>query len=223
MTTERFLIGKEGKEMKQELKESALLKYGFEKKADVYYYKTLLSNSSFFLEIFYQKKELYTKIYDSFLKEEYLPFYITNYSGTFLSSLHKEVEDIIEDIQKQCSLKEEIIPEILNFVGQKYGTLPKYPWKGDSNYCTLTNSKNKWYALIMKLSPKVIGLEGKEKIYLLNLKHLPQKIDNIIDYERIFPAYHMNKKHWITINLNSNIHFDRIKELIEESYTLVNS
>src|SRR3712207_8817647 len=53
-------------------------------------------------------------------------------------------------------------PEILNFVGQKYGTLPKYPWKGDSNYCTLTNSKNKWYALIMKLSPKVIGLRSEE-------------------------------------------------------------
>lgn len=177
--------------MRRELQESFLLEYGFCKKEDFYYYKTFLSNSSFFLEIYYhsRKKEFQVKVYDSFLKEEYLPFYIKNYSGHFLLSLHEEVDCILENILAKCSLKEEIISKILDFVQRRYGSTPQYPWKGDPNYCTLSNSKKKWYALLMKVSPKVIGLEGKQKIYLLNLKHSPEKIPNIIDTNKVFPAY----------------------------------
>ncbi|WP_147368373.1 MmcQ/YjbR family DNA-binding protein, partial [Fusobacterium necrophorum] len=33
----------------------------------------------------------------------------------------------------------------------------------------------------------------------------------------------MNKKHWITVNLSSDISWNAIEELIQESYDLVNS
>ncbi|KXA14265.1 MULTISPECIES: MmcQ/YjbR family DNA-binding protein [Fusobacterium] len=39
----------------------------------------------------------------------------------------------------------------------------------------------------------------------MNVKHSSEKIKTIIDNVHIFPAYHMNKKHWITISLNSDI------------------
>lgn len=216
---------KRGVTMKQELQESFLLEYGFCKKENFYYYKSFLSDSSFILAVYYdtQRKELEVKVYDSFLKEEYFPFYIKNYSGHFLATLHEEVDHILEDIIQKCSMKKEKIRKILEFAQKKYRSIPNYPWKGDPNYCTLTNSKKKWYALLMKVSPKAIGLEGKQKIYLLNLKHSPEKIPNLIDTDRVFPAYHMNKKHWITVNLSSDISWNAIEELIQESYDLVNS
>ena len=41
------------------------------------------------------------------------------------------------------------------------------------------------------------------------------------DFEGIVEGYHLNKRHWITITLNSDVPDERIKELIEDSYELV--
>ncbi len=40
-------------------------------------------------------------------------------------------------------------------------------------------------------------------------------------YEGVKPGYHMNKKHWNTISLLSNIPEDKIFEWINDSYDLV--
>lgn len=39
---------------------------------------------------------------------------------------------------------------------------------------------------------------------------------------RCFPVYHMNKKNWISIILDSNIDFKILCNIIDESYNLVN-
>ena len=59
------------------------------------------------------------------------------------------------------------------------------------------------------------------KVKVLNLKYSTDKILDIIDNKNIFPAYHMNKKHWISIVLDKNIKLETIKELIDISYSLV--
>ena len=49
---------------------------------------------------------------------------------------------------------------------------------------------------------------------------LPENIEKIVDNERYFLAYHMNKKHWITICLDSSVDFNEICTRIDESYNL---
>ena len=102
--------------MKQELQESFLLEYGFCKKENFYYYKSFLSDSSFILAVYYdtQRKELEVKVYDSFLKEEYFPFYIKNYSGHFLATLHEEVDHCSKKIRKHSKLSLERRSELLH-------------------------------------------------------------------------------------------------------------
>ena len=39
-------------------------------------------------------------------------------------------------------------------------------------------------------------------------------------YASVIPAYHMNKKHWISIILDGGVPDDEIKNLITESYAL---
>ena len=41
------------------------------------------------------------------------------------------------------------------------------------------------------------------------------------EYEAIVEGYHLNKRHWITITLNSDVPDERVKELVEDSYDLV--
>jgi predicted DNA-binding protein (MmcQ/YjbR family) len=72
----------------------------------------------------------------------------------------------------------------------------------------------------------------KEKIFLLvsivssplqfNVKCDPEKAEELRDrYPDIRPGYHMNKKHWNTVLITGSIPERLLKEMIDESYTLV--
>jgi predicted DNA-binding protein (MmcQ/YjbR family) len=40
-------------------------------------------------------------------------------------------------------------------------------------------------------------------------------------YQAVQPGYHLNKKHWNTVTLDGEVPGERIREMIEDSYTLV--
>ena len=42
-----------------------------------------------------------------------------------------------------------------------------------------------------------------------------------VDNKAVFPAYHMNKKYWITVILSSDVPFEKITALLDESYAEV--
>ena len=50
-----------------------------------------------------------------------------------------------------------------------------------------------------------------------------QIIQNIIDMKNYFPAYHMNKKYWLTIRLDGcSLPIEKVFEHIDKSYLLAN-
>ena len=56
----------------------------------------------------------------------------------------------------------------------------------------------------------------------VNLKGQPEKnIEYRERYEGINPGFHMNKKHWNTVLLESDVKQDLIKKMIDKSYELV--
>lgn len=106
--------------------------------------------------------------------------------------------------------------DICNHIKEKYGTTPDYPFKKFPRYAALRHQPSrKWYGLIMNVSLKQLGLEGKEEVDVLNLKCPPELSGNLRDGETIIPAYHMDKEHWISIIL------DRIESTSEEVYNLI--
>ncbi|WP_405608186.1 MmcQ/YjbR family DNA-binding protein [Polaribacter sp. Asnod1-A03] len=62
--------------------------------------------------------------------------------------------------------------------------------------------------------------KGESKV---NLKCNPEKAIELREiYEGIYPGFHMNKKHWNTVLLNSSdVSDDLARELINHSYDLV--
>ena len=80
-----------------------------------------------------------------------------------------------------------------------------------------------WYALLSDVEYNKLNknTDITTKVKILNLKYPTDKILDIIDNQNIFPAYHMNKKHWISVVLDKNIKLETIKELIDISYSLV--
>ena len=68
-------------------------------------------------------------------------------------------------------------------------------------------------------------LNLKEQIWMLNLKCDPNLAPILHDFRAIFPAYHMNKRHWISVDLSvkkfKNLDKNLLFELIIQSYVLV--
>ncbi len=91
--------------------------------------------------------------------------------------------------------------------------LETYPWEKDEykDCCVMRHkSNNKWFALIFEMGGKL----------LVNLKAPPDVIAVLKEqYEGITPAWHMNKKHWFTVDVN-NIPLEALDELIKISFEI---
>ena len=77
--------------------------------------------------------------------------------------------------------------------------------------------------LVYKVGGKMFATAvPDEHPHRVNLKCDPERALELRDrYEDIIPGYHMNKKHWNTLNLGGRLPTALVRELIEHSYQLV--
>ncbi len=110
---------------------------------------------------------------------------------------------------------------ISDFIENTYGDKPEYLFETSDTAVFRKGAKKKWYAVIMTISKRKLGLHSDEMVEVLNVKLNPNEIALITDRESYFPAYHMNKKHWCTIPLDGTLDVDEICYRIGQSYDLV--
>jgi len=79
--------------------------------------------------------------------------------------------------------------------------------------------------IVYKVIGKMFAATGTDRIpSTANLKCDPDRaIELRNQYPSIMPGYHMNKQHWNTVILESEVDDRLIKELIDHSYNLVAS
>src|SRR6187551_1819638 len=77
--------------------------------------------------------------------------------------------------------------------------------------------------IVYKVGGKMFALATPDEVpHQVNLKCDPERSLELRDrYEDIMPGYHMNKKHWNTLNLGGRLPNALVRELIEHSYGLV--
>ena len=99
-----------------------------------------------------------------------------------------------------------------------YGTSPDYPFEEDFVTAVLRHSDNKkWYALVMRLSRRKFGFDSDEIIDVVNLKLPTEMFGSFGAEDGVYPAYHMNKLHWISVLL-PDASEDLIRFLVNVSY-----
>jgi predicted DNA-binding protein (MmcQ/YjbR family) len=76
---------------------------------------------------------------------------------------------------------------------------------------------------VYRIAEKMFVLTSEEKPLRVNLKCDPiYALELRSLYEGIIAGYHMNKKHWNTVNLEeSDVDEETIEELIDHSYELI--
>ncbi len=62
--------------------------------------------------------------------------------------------------------------------------------------------------------------DAKASVEIMNLKLAPENVERLQKVPGYYPAYHMNKKHWITVLLDGTLPDEDILALIAESHTL---
>ena len=76
--------------------------------------------------------------------------------------------------------------------------------------------------LVFKVADKMFALIDLEESTKVNLKCDPELVDELRDrYAEVEPGYHMSKKHWNTIFIESVDNEQQLRTWIDESYELV--
>ena len=83
-----------------------------------------------------------------------------------------------------------------------YSTSPDYPFEEDFETAVLRHEGNrKWYALVMTISRRKLGIDNDEIVDVVNLKLPAEMFGSFGASDGVYPAYHMNKLHWISVIL----------------------
>ena len=78
----------------------------------------------------------------------------------------------------------------------------------------------KWFAVIMDIPKKNLGLHGEGEISVVNLKCDTRMVGSFREEPGIFPGWHMNKAHWLSVALEAGVDDEKIKFLVDMSYEL---
>ena len=78
----------------------------------------------------------------------------------------------------------------------------------------------KWFAVIMDIPRKNLGLSGEGELGVVKLKCDPRLIGSFREEPGIFPGWHMNKAHWLSVALGAGVEDEKIKFLVDMSFEL---
>ena len=102
------------------------------------------------------------------------------------------------------------IEEIRDYCMSKKGTTEEFPFDE--------------VTLVFKVFGKIYALTSLEGDFSINLKCDPERAITLREeYDAIHPGYHMNKKHWNTVDMDGRLKADLVKQMIDDSYDLVAS
>ena len=119
--------------------------------------------------------------------------------------------------------EENLKSRMLEYISVRYGIEPEYPWARFPDYAVMRNPENrKWFALIMNVPYRKLGLEGNGTIDIMNVK-APDFLtwDMLIHQEGIIPGYHISRGCWVSVLLNGSIPQEDLEKLIDMSFSTV--
>lgn len=202
------------------------LKFGFKKIGpQTFELRRLLRTPDFEVQIVIEHNEIKLKVFELPERLEYLPFNLTRgEGGSFVNQIRFEVDEVMYQVIEACYQAMDYREAVFDFVKAEFNTQLETPWEEHPEFYVMkTANRQKWYGLMMRISYKLLDPQQSGMVDVLNLKAPPMQIVDLIDHQIFYPAYHMNKKHWVSVIVDEKINSDQLQELIRQSYRLVES
>jgi len=112
-------------------------------------------------------------------------------------------------------------PELTAYLTDAYSAAGEHLFTRYPSFRVFRHRGNqKWFAVIMDIPRKNLGLSGDDEISVVNLKCDTRLIGAFRKEPGIYPGWHMNKAHWLTISLDGTVEDEKLKFLVDMSYEL---
>ena len=207
-------------------KPEALLEYGFKPDGDKFVYKTTLAKGQLLLTVTLDGGgKVSTDLFDNETGEKYVLHLIESATGSFVGLIKEEYERVLRHIEANCFEKDlfqsEQARQLIKYIRDKYGDELEYLWDKFPKYAVWRRKDSrKWYGILLTISADRLGFVGTDMVEILDLRIEPDELDELIDQQKYFFGYHMNKKHWLTICLNGSVPSEEICNRLDKSYRL---
>ena len=198
--------------------------YGFVKKNDQWVYTQPFMNDEFKAIVVIDKQgQIFGDVFETDSEESYLPLRVDSMAVGYVGQVRSEYEKILENIKVHCAVENYFVGVQANrlvlHIIDKYGDFPVFPWEKFNRHGVFKNQDNgKWYALVMTIDWSKLNKKLSGEVEVVNIKLAEEKIPNLVTQKGFYPAYHMNKKSWITIVLDETVRDDVLFDLLAESH-----
>ena len=222
--------------------------FGFKKEKGIFTYGELLPDRQFRAELTVTEEGVVSgRVIDLDTNEEYLPIKIENQIGGFVGNIREMYTAFLERVNDECFVPVNFMNDQANrietLVYRDYDVAPEFPWeKYAGNGTFKCKGNDKWFAAILtvefgklqhapdngKSSASDSDMEPmkhdeEEVVECINLKAVPEEIPELTTHPGIYQAYHMNKKHWISVILDDTLTDEQVLALIRQSHDLVST
>ena len=203
-----------------------LADFGFSKTPGGYGYSTTIVDGQFRLDITVSNEGgVHTDVIELSSGEAYVLHQVQGVYGTFVGIVREEYQAVLSAMAKKCFVrdvfKSDYAKQVITYVWNAYQDEPEYLWeKFPSNAVFRRKDSQKWYAVLLVLPAKKLGLNDGRIVEIIDLRIATESIDTVVDGKRYFRGYHMNKKHWLTMCLDGSVPVEEIFQWIDFSYVL---
>ena len=197
--------------------------YGFIENQGVWTYSSTILQGNFLMMVTVEDGDLSFQVYDQETGELYPQVHMESMRGTFVGSVREACLEVLYSIRKACfEVQEFLCPQtkrIMALVQAKYGNQLEYLWEKSPDTAVLRHEDNqKWYAILMRIPWDRLDKGREGLVEAVNLKH--DQVADLLSQNGIYPAFHMNKRYWISLPLDDTLTDEKVLELFERSWFL---
>ena len=197
--------------------------YGFIENQGVWTYSSTILQGDFLMKIIVEDGNLSFQVYDQETGDLYPQVHMESMRGTFVGAVREACLEVLNGIRKSCFEVEEFLcsqtKRIMALVQEKYGNQLEYLWEKSPDTAVLRHEDNqKWYAILMRIPWNRLDKGREGLVEAVNLKH--DQVADLLSQNGIYPAFHMNKRYWISLPLDDTLSDEKVLGLFERSWFL---
>ena len=197
--------------------------YGFVESGEVWTYSCQILQGEFFMTVSITPDNVSFQVFDQETGDLYPQVHMESMRGSFVASIREACLEILYQIRKACfDVQDFICPQTKRIIAQvqeKYGNQLEYLWEKSPDTAVLRHEGNqKWYAVVMRIPWDKLEKGREGLVEAVNLKH--DQVADLLSQKGIYPAFHMNKRYWLSLALDDSLQDEEVIELIERSWNL---
>ena len=203
--------------------EKKLREYGFRPEGGALVYARDLPEDNFRI-IITCDRALSGKIIDLAFGEEYVNYRMESATG-YSAEIRQKFEALLLDIRDKCCrnqyFRTEQARRINEYIYETYDVMPEFLWPNIPSYAAFRRKQgSKWFAVIGSVPRCKVDAASPsaQDVEVINVKVDKDRIAALLARDGIHPAFHMNKKSWVSIILDETLTDSEIRRMVSESY-----